>query len=87
MPIEKFAAASTPMPARDTTFLSAGSCACQPVVPITTLMPRAGELGKVVRHRVGHGEIDRHIDLAEVCRSEIARCPDFSSITPTICAS
>ena len=46
MPSEKLAEATTPMPARAASALSAASCASQPVVPITTLMPRAASCGR-----------------------------------------
>ena len=65
MPSEKFDAASTPMPACAATSRIAASCACHPVVPITTLMLALGQLRQVLRHRVGQREIDRHVDRAE----------------------
>ena len=66
MPSEKFAAASTPMPAFAAMSRIAASCACQPVVPITTLILRAASCGRFFAHRIGQREVDRHVDVAEL---------------------
>src|SRR6185503_13805570 len=44
----KIGATTTPTPASSTTLRSAGSCAVQPVVPTTRLMPRRASTGRLV---------------------------------------
>ena len=70
MPIEKFAAAITPMPACAAISRTSASSACQPVVPMTTAMPRRGELLHVPEHRRAVREIHRDVDVPEVRRRD-----------------
>ena len=50
---------------------SAASCASQPVVPITTLMPRAASCGRFDRHGLGQREVDGDVDAAVVAREAV----------------
>ena len=47
-PVEKFGAATTPIPAAATAPRTAASSASQPVVPMTMLMPRRASAGTLV---------------------------------------
>ena len=85
MPSEKFAAASTPMPASSAIARIAASCACHPVVPITTLILRAASCGRLP------GTASASVksiatSTSPNCPSAIARSPECSSITPAIVA-
>ena len=72
-PTEKFAAATTPIPAPATTSRNAASWAVQPVVPMTVLRPMPASRGRFSTTASAVREVD-----GDVGRGELARFDRFS---------
>ena len=86
MPSEKFDAASTPMPAVAAMARIAASCACQPVVPMTTLILRSASCGRFLATASASVKSIATSTGRRNPPSAIARSPECSSITPAIVA-